>query len=349
MIHEPALPDDVPAETRQRLRELLHAGQWREAIRVGSALPQQDRGATLERDIVNWRLRAFAEGATASPPDWPPATPAPDSETFGIVEITPDALTPQRLADGVLRHGCLLVRGLFDAEECARLRTCVDTAMQALQTFTAHPEAPPTSPWYARFHPGQAQEEHLSMARSFVEDAHALLAADSPRSLAQILSIFEAHGIVPLLEAYFGERPALSVLKTTLRRVPPSQDSSGWHQDGKFIGTGIRSMNLWLALSDCGADASGLDIVPRRFDHIVETGTDDALLSWTAGQQAVLDAAGPAGIATPTFAPGDALFFDHMLMHRTSLPPGRTRSRYAIESWFFAPTDYPMAQIPLWV
>ena len=38
------------------------------------------------------------------------------------------------------------------------------------------------------------------------------------------------------------------------------------------MGTDIRSVNLWMALSHCGDEAPGLDIVPRRLDHIVETG-----------------------------------------------------------------------------
>ena len=37
----------------------------------------------------------------------------------------------------------------------------------------------------------------------------------------------------------------------------------------------------------------------------------------------------------PVFAPGDALLFDELLLHRTAAA-ARTQDRYAIESWFFA-------------
>ena len=44
---------------------------------------------------------------------------------------------------------------------------------------------------------------------------------------------------------------------------------------------GVRSLNLWLALSPCGVDAPGLDIVPRRFDEILPTGTEGAMFDWS--------------------------------------------------------------------
>ena len=49
------------------------------------------------------------------------------------------------------------------------------------------------------------------------------------------------------------------------------------------------------------------------------------------------------------FKAGDAVFFDEMNMHRTGSDPGMTNDRYALEAWFFAPSCYPMDQIPLLV
>ena len=40
------------------------------------------------------------------------------------------------------------------------------------------------------------------------------------------------------------------------------------------------------------------------------------------------------------FAPGDALFFNLMSLHRSGLDP-------AVESWFFAPSTCPSEQIPM--
>ena len=49
----------------------------------------------------------------------------------------------------------------------------------------------------------------------------------------------------------------------------------------------------------------------------------------------------------PLFAPGDVLLFDHLFLHRTASEPTMTDTRYAIESWFFAPSAYPEKQVPI--
>lgn len=51
----------------------------------------------------------------------------------------------------------------------------------------------------------------------------------------------------------------------------------------------------------------------------------------------------------PDFEAGDALLFDHMFVHRTGTDPRMTKSRYALETWFFVPSAYPdpHRQVPL--
>jgi hypothetical protein len=34
------------------------------------------------------------------------------------------------------------------------------------------------------------------------------------------------------------------------------------------------------------------------------------------------------------------MLFDHFCLHRTAVDPGMTHDRYAIESWFLAPSTY---------
>ena len=67
---------------------------------------------------------------------------------------------------------------------------------------------------------------------------------------------------------------------------------------------------------------------------------------WSLAEDVVMAASGGAALSAPTFAAGDALFFDELLPHRT----GRGRSlgtRYAVESWFVAPSSYPDSHVPL--
>ena len=104
----------------------------------------------------------------------------------------------------------------------------------------------------------------------------------------------------------------------------------------------VSALNLWLSLSRCGDQAPGLDIVPRRLDQIVTTGTDEAMLSYQVSQSKAEQAAGDTPIIRPIFEPGDALFFDELFLHQTGsdprdAEPPATRSR----TWFFGGSAFP--------
>ena len=104
---------------------------------------------------------------------------------------------------------------------------------------------------------------------------------------------------------------------------------------------------MWVALSDCGVDSPGIDLLPRRFDQIVETGTGGAIFDWAVGPAVVEHLAVDTPVVRPEFHAGDALLFDDLFLHRTGIEPTMTRPRYAIEAWFFAPSSYPAGQVPL--
>jgi hypothetical protein len=163
--------------------------------------------------------------------------------------------------------------------------------------------------------------------------------------MCAVIDVLEEAGLRPVLTQYLGERPVLSAKKTTLRRVP-TDSGSDWHQDGAFLGRDVRSVNVWLALSHCGIDAPGLDVVARRLD-LVETGTEGAIFDWSVGRPVVERAAGPNGIVRPVFRPGDALLFDDRNLHATACSSEMTGARYALEAWFFAPSKYPSDQVPV--
>ena len=93
-----------------------------------------------------------------------------------------------------------------------------------------------------------------------------------------------------MLHDYFNEAAVLSVRKWVLRSVPPMKGGNkGWHQDGRFMGQDIKSINLWVALSECGegAKAPGLELVADNRRQIHETGTHGAWLDWTVGPELV--------------------------------------------------------------
>jgi hypothetical protein len=162
-----------------------------------------------------------------------------------------------------------------------------------------------------------------------------------------LIETFEGAGLRPLVTGYLGARPLISVDKCTLRRVQPGPTAwPVWHQDGAFLGH-VRALNVWLSLSRCGDIAPGLDIVPCRVDSIVPTGTEGALFDWSVSRAVVERAAGVVATERPIFEPGDALLFDELLLHATANAVEMTETRYAVETWFFAPSRFPSDYVPL--
>ena len=132
---------------------------------------------------------------------------------------------------------------------------------------------------------------NLERQRQWVTSAGGIWTADSPRMTFDLIELFESTGLLPVISDYLGEHPVASVNKWTLRRVSPGGDGD-WHQDGAFLGPDIRAVNVWLALTDCGRDAPGMDVVPRRLDDIVETGTEGARFDWSVSPQKVSELIG---------------------------------------------------------
>ena len=205
-----------------------------------------------------------------------------------------------------------------------------------------------TTPWFDPFLPAERFRKGYMVEgkRASVRDGGGAWTADSPRTLFDLTDTFDAVGLTSVVNGYLGERPVMSMSKGTLRRVPLSTVNAQWHQDGAFLGTPIRTVNVWLSLSHAGVDAPGLDLLPRRLDAIVETGTEGAIFPWTVAPTMVEKQRGTP-VCRPTFEPGDVLLFDELFLHRTATEPGMTHERYAIETWLFAPSAYPGKQIPL--
>ncbi len=184
-------------------------------------------------------------------------------------------------------------------------------------------------------------------SRDWVRRGQGLLAADSPRAFFEFLETIREIGLDRVIAEYFGERPVLSVEKTTLRRADASLHQSTWHQDGAFLGGGIRTVDAWVALSRCGREAPGLDVIPLRLERVLPTGEPGTFFEWTVSPDTIDRELPGVSVWRPEFEEGDVLFFDHLLLHRTAADRQMSAVRYAIESWFFAPSVYPRASTPL--
>lgn len=331
-----------PDAARVLADELADKGRMREAIVVLTEANRLRPNAEIERRLVELRRDAPFPTPSRRVRSWPPRVRDRFRGASGIPEVRPHQLNVKTLRSGILRHGCLLVRGLLDNDRVHTLVDDIDQAFAAFDAYAAGAAVDETAPWFVPFDPGPS----YFIPREWGRAGGGVLAVDSPRSLFDLNETFEEIGMGELVAGFLGEPPVMLANKWTLRRAREEEAYTIWHQDGAFMGRDIRSLNVWIALSDCGIDAPSLDVVARRLDEIVETGTDGARFDWCVGDKVAERVAG-ADASSPVFAAGDALLFDHMLLHRTAIRAGMTHERHAIEAWFAAPAFYPKDQIAI--
>jgi hypothetical protein len=329
--------------------DLESAGRTIEAIEALVAANRIERKPGIERRILALRHAAFAQlDRGAGAPTWPPVLDDPFPDASGLPETVPGALSASTVGGAILHHGGLVVRGLLAPSLVPSLIEGIDGAFAGFDAAEAgEPDRSP-DPWYVKFKPTAPYS--LANRRPWLRSGGAVWVADAPRLAFTILEAFTAASLPQIVAEHFGEPAALSVNKFTLRKVTPEANPT-WHQDGAFLGDGVRAVNVWVSLSDCGGDSDtpGLDLLPRRVDELLETGTIGAKVRDSISPTIVDEVAGDTRIVRPTFAAGDALIFDERFLHRTATSPGMTRDRYAIESWFFAPSHFPPGYVPLLV
>ena len=339
-------PLTSPRKVLERTDALVQEGRWLDALAYAAGQAVRLDDAAVWARVGQLRLDAVPEAvARASPrPQWPPVLDDPFPGLVGVPEIAARELTWQVMGGAVLHHGSLLVRGLVDADTAARMRRGIDEALDAYDAYqTAGAEAQASSAYAPLPIP---TSEPLEATRSWSRESGGVWAAESPRLFQTLLALYRSQGVLEAVGGYLGEPPLLSVGKTVFRRAEP--DGHGlFHQDGAFMGADIRTMNVWTALSDCGEDAPGLEVVGRRVPHIVQTGTPGAIFHWAVAREEAERAADGAPIVFPRFNAGDALIFDQLMLHATGVRPGMTKRRYALESWFFAPSSHAADQVPI--
>ena len=344
-IAPPPAPAHDHAEAVESAERYLAAGRVLDAVEVLAAAYRQRPSTDLARRIVRLRHEAVqAGGPELGRAAWPPSFPDPFPHVAGIPEITPADLSTDILGGSILHHGGVIVRGFVAPDHAADLLARV---VAALTDRDASGDAADGS--LGAYAPFVADAPSVLTERAWVREVGGMLLADAPDLMLELMGLFRTSGAVDAITGYLGERPAFSYNKCVLRRLRES--SPTWHQDGAFMGAGIRSVDLWLSLSHCGGDAPapGLDLVPKRIDDILETGTRGSTFPNSIGQGVIDEVAVDAPPETPAFAPGDAILFDERFVHRSSAGRTFTADRYAVESWFFAPARVPERYVPILV
>jgi hypothetical protein len=331
----------------QEVQPLIENGDWRSAYETLAAENRNHSDEQLERALIDILLQAAdSTGAVEQAKPGAAPIPPPGSATCGVIpEVSATELTASKLQEAIDNHGYLLVRGLLSAECSATLCETIYNALHA-RIAAANSESPGSSngPWFyesPHFPGGHAAFSTQNNSRKFNGNG-SIRVADSPRGAFQVLEQFRALNLKSLLAEYFGEPAHIASRKWVFRMVSPrivgDGVGGGWHQDGQFMGADARALNMWVALSDCGdsTSAPGLALIPKRIHKIMEYGSGGANLGWTVGKELIEELAEEAPVIRPYFAAGDALFFDHLSLHRSGHAQGQEGSRSALESWFYA-------------
>jgi hypothetical protein len=310
------------------------------------------RDVAVDRESVTQRLENFRHVMPSAHPELivreaKDAVPAAEPR---VPEVSVDQLTAGTLRKAIADHGALIVRNMFSSLETDALIEAVDRAIDACRS----PREVRAKLANAYFNPPgnlvsimPNKEKELADLRMFNGVVGAVMCVEAPSIAETLLQLFEAHGLKKLIGEYLGEPPCLSVKKWVLRRNLPTKDAAGWHQDGAFMGTDINTINMWLPLTTCGGEtgAPGMDVIPQRLYKIASA--DGAAFDWAVSDEEVRSGKQNFAPVAPVFNAGDAFFFDHFYLHRTQFREDFTRSRYAIESWFFGATSFPKSQIPV--
>ena len=310
-----------------------------------SELNRSDRQAARDRELLRLRhiagARLVIRGDTAAEIISGGISDLPESDP--VPTLNPDHLDARALRSGILRSGCVLVRGLFDRYGAVDLADAVNRAFDDREL--ANVGRPQVADAYEPFHTLRPFAL-TGIARAIVAKCCGFPIVDAPVTACEVLWMFEDAGVPRLMRDYLGEPPLIAAQKTTLRKVdPPAEEaSSSWHQDASIFRGDVHAINMWIPLTRCGDDAPGLDIIPKHMDRLVEPDTTypGKLSSARAGE-----AGGDTPILRPLFEPGDALFFDDLFLHSTPFDPKMTRARYGIESWFFGASGFPADYTPL--
>ena len=307
------------------------------------------RDPVLAARLLKLRHRAFIDMPCEPARTWPPTHRDPFPGARGLLpQIHAEELTTELLGGAIQHHGCLPVRALLSPEQVALVRSDLALAFDACEAARgASTDANPST----RYQPFEAEPGYVRInrgERQWVERCGGVWAADSPPALCDVIDLFHQLDVPEVVGGYLGEPPALSVNKCTLRRVGPEAYPS-WHQDGAFLGKGVRSVDVWIALTACGegTDAPGLGIAPRRIDRLLPTGTAGAMVEHSIGEPEVIRALDGLEPVYPHFEPGDALLFDELFVHCTGMRPGLTGQREALETWLFTPSTFPPDYVPL--
>ncbi len=123
-------------------------------------------------------------------------------------------------------------------------------------------------------------------------------------------------------------------------RYPDGHSAHVWHQDGAlhfdFVAPYpadalLKMLTCWIALTPCGEDAPGLELMRQPLPDLLPPAELDA--------RRVDERFAATAFWRPVCQPGDAVVFSGGTLHRTHVAPGMHKDRSSVELRFVAADD----------
>jgi hypothetical protein len=208
-----------------------------------------------------------------------------------------------------------------------------------------------SSAWLALIDAAYRRAEFAPNSDFVPESSSFRLGAVNALSVVDIWSALSSH-TKERCGGLLGPRLAIDADQCWVRRqyprlsAPPRHRPHSWHQDGalgfEFGHSGdeaiaedalLSMVTCWIALTPCGVDAPGLELVTDRIDRMLSPRqlADDAVEErWPTSSR-----------TQPALQAGDALVFSGGVLHRTHLSDAMTETRTSIELRCFEADSIP--------
>jgi len=160
-----------------------------------------------------------------------------------------------------------------------------------------------------------------------------------------ILGLFTRSILPAIYHGLYGEPMVCPYAQCAVRyqRVDLREKSYAFHQDASYHSRDPlhhSGLTTWIPLTDCGADAPGLELYPQALDEVLPLPPGITGRHLFCEESTVLDRYG-GRLWAPEMAAGDVLMFNHFVVHRSHITSDMTRERQSAEIRLFPRSGIP--------